>query len=85
MIGYLKANITQISLFKLGLEEELIYTIVGYINKKYWDILQIEVSAFNLLSIYNLNIDLMFLFSQINSSFFQFKSNNTVIQIYHKN
>lgn len=81
LMGYINANLSQISLFKLGLEEELIYTIIGYINKKYWDILQVEINSFNLLSIYNLNIDLVYLFSQIKANFYQYKSTSYSIQI----
>ena len=55
-----------------SLHEELIYASVSHISKMYWEYLS-ECSEFNLLTLYNLERDLLFIYRFCGKHFSRYK------------
>lgn len=58
---YVYALCLQLRSYELNFDREIIYAIMGFLASKFWDVL-LEVNEFNLQGIYNLNLDLMYIY-----------------------
>lgn len=60
------ALVHQLREYELGYDKEIIYSMMTFMAQKYWEVL-LELKEFNLQAIYNLNLDLVYLYKVLAS------------------
>jgi hypothetical protein len=76
LMEYVYALCLQLKSYELGFDREAIYSIMSYLANKYWDVLLGDVVEFNLQGIYNLNLDLMYIYKMCSTRLQFYESTN---------